>query len=158
MHIPHPFVLRRLRKVLFAASKCVCSLVLLARNWQDDEVVVLEFLSPADLATGELFSLDKVLEGLVIGEYLDRCVGAEALGSPFLKGSNNSEEFFIIDGVVALSRVKLLREVSYGIELPVFILLHYNASTNIVRRIHLNIDCFSRIEVSQHRVRTDGFF
>lgn len=68
----------------------------------------------------------------MIGEHLDRCVGAKALGSLFLKGSNNSEEFFIIDSIVALSRVKLLREVSYGIELPVFILLYYNASTNIV--------------------------
>jgi hypothetical protein len=46
----------------------------------------------------------------MIDNCIDRFVSSNQLWLPFLEGSDNGQEFFIIDVVITLSWLKLLRE------------------------------------------------
>jgi len=59
-----------------------------------------------DLSTGKLFSCYKVLEITVVSEYDNRVTGALEFSSPGLKRTDYSEEFFVVDLIVILSRVE----------------------------------------------------
>ena len=68
------------------------------------EVVFRKFLRPARLAVVPRLGSGKIFEIFVIRDYPYRVGGADQVSTPFFECYDNSEEFFIVDLIVAFCR------------------------------------------------------
>ncbi|EKD12129.1 hypothetical protein MBM_09709 [Drepanopeziza brunnea f. sp. 'multigermtubi' MB_m1] len=86
-----------------AAYQRVSQRVVFTWSIRDDEVVVGEELCPACLTSVKGLKGHEVLQGLIIGDYLNLVKGAGEFGAKVTKRAYNSQYLFIVNDVVELS-------------------------------------------------------
>ena len=77
-------------------------------NVFESKVELRQVEQPPGLAAIQIARLSEVSQVFVVCEDLDRGGGAEEIVAPGIEGSHDSEQFLIVDVVVALSRAKRL--------------------------------------------------
>jgi len=101
----------------------------------DFKVEVGKVKKPASLTTIQVLGAAEEGEVFVICEDLDGKRGSPKVLTPCLEGTNDSEQFAIVDVVIALRRDERLGEVRTRVPVSVRVGLEKNCSSSVVRGI-----------------------
>ncbi len=86
----------------------------------DSEVVSKELLGPANLTKTQAFCIYKSTEIIIVSKDKDLVFAAFQVGTPSLKGFNDSQELLIMSFLLNLNGDHLLKEKSYQVPLANF--------------------------------------
>ena len=117
------------------------------------EVEVLEEHHPACLSVRQLLWLAEIREILMISEENDWVTRALEVMLPMIQGMDNSEEFPVIDIIVAFCRGEGLRKICAGVKVSVVVLLHEDPPTSQEGSISHDNERTTNIQEAEYRDR-----
>jgi hypothetical protein len=95
------------------------------------EIKICKTDKPLGLAVVQGLWLMEVHKVFVIGKHLDGKWGSMEIVTPGFKGSDDSEQFSVIDVIVPLSWAKGLREVGAGMPITVGVSLEEDGAQDV---------------------------
>ena len=123
-----------------------------------DDVVIVgrEGGRPPGVPPGRSARSTEVFEVFMVGVDTDRGFCSLQVDPPLLECLHDREQLLVVDGVVALSWVKLAGVVADRVQHSIRVCVGQNVAQGVVGRIRLHCEWQIRLEVEQDRRRCDG--